>query len=392
MLTREGCLTRRQRLWNQLPADIEWVLVADPRHVQYLANFWVEPLSFSAGERAWLLLERCGKATLLGDNFTLRSRTAEPYIDDEIVIRWYDHQHSVINRDHALLQACSQISDRLYGRPGVVEAEWLPLGAFEKLGLDQEYHSVSKESAHLARREPVDLGTLLRMLRRQKEPDELALIQRCCRAAEAGHAAARQVLRAGIREWEVFREVQAAVITAAERAVVVYGDFRACPASHPKQGGLPTDYRLQPGDLFVLDYSVVIAGYRCDFTNTLCVGQPTAEQQQLYSAVMEAITAGESCLKAGTAAREVFTAVHAALAQHDLALYFGHHAGHGLGLAHPEPPILVPDSRDVLLEGDVITLEPGVYVPGVGGLRNEHNYVITATGYERLSQHVISLV
>ena len=79
MLTLEGCLARRSHLWNALPAELEWVLIADPRHVQYLANFLVQPLSFSGGERAWLLLERSGKATLLGDNFSLRSRTAEPF-------------------------------------------------------------------------------------------------------------------------------------------------------------------------------------------------------------------------------------------------------------------------------------------------------------------------
>jgi hypothetical protein len=72
MLTQEGCVTRRKRLWDALPAELEWVLVADPRHVHYFTNFLVNPLSFSAGERAWLLLERGGKATLLGDNFTLR--------------------------------------------------------------------------------------------------------------------------------------------------------------------------------------------------------------------------------------------------------------------------------------------------------------------------------
>lgn len=70
---------------------------------------------------------------------------------------------------------------------------------------------------------------------------------------------------------------------------------------------------------------------------------------------------------------------------------FGHHAGHGIGLAHPEPPVLVRDSTDTLLAGDVVTLEPGLYVPGVGGIRIEHNYLITETGYERLSQHVIAL-
>ena len=68
-----------------------------------------------------------------------------------------------------------------------------------------------------------------------------------------------------------------------------------------------------------------------------------------------------------------------------------HHAGHGLGLGHPESPIIVSDSTDVLLAGDIVTLEPGSYVEGIGGMRIEHNYLITEDGYERLSNHEIRL-
>ena len=134
MLTKEGCLARRARLWDAVPKDCEWLLVADPRHVLYLSNFMVHPLTFSAGERCWLLLERDGKNTLLGDNFSLKSRTGEPFVDEEVMVKWYDHKHSVMNRDHALLNAAEQVAPRLFGRAGAVEAEWLPVGAFELMG------------------------------------------------------------------------------------------------------------------------------------------------------------------------------------------------------------------------------------------------------------------
>jgi Xaa-Pro aminopeptidase len=391
MLTREGCVSRRQRLWDALPADMEWVLIADPRHVHYFTSFWVHPLSFSAGERAWLLLERSGKATLLGDNFTLRSRAGEPFIDDEVMVRWYDHKHSVINRDHALLQAAEQIADRLYGRAGVVEAEWLPVGAFEVLGLDQEAHSTTKERRIQARRDPVDLGTLIRSLRRQKEPDEIALLKECMRAGEAGQMRAREIVRPGVSEMEVFLEVQKASLAAAGRAGHIYGDFRACTPKQPKQGGLPTQYKLQQGDLFVLDFSVVLEGYRSDFTNTLAVGEPNSHQRHLYDTVMAAMASGEVALRAGAKARDIFTATEKPIRDAGLADKFAHHAGHGIGLAHPEAPILVPDSDDLLMAGDVLTLEPGLYIEGIGGIRNEHNYLITEGGCERLSQHAITL-
>lgn len=375
MLTEEGCRARRRRLWEAVDDDIEWLLVADTRHVQYLANFWVQPLSFSGGERGLLLLEREGRATLMGDNFALRSAAHEPYIDREVVETWYDHKHSVVNRDQALFAALGQIAGELTGRKGMVESDWLPIGA--AMLLDKATAST--------------LGTVLRTLRRQKEPDEIALLRQCMGAGDAGQLRLREVLRPGITEFEIYLEVQQAALAAAGRPGLVYGDFRLANAEHPKQGGLPTDASLQEGDLFVLDYSVVLDGYRSDFTNTMSVGEPSAAVQRLFAICQDGMAAGEQTLRHGATASEVHAAVAGPFREAGLADAFPHHAGHGIGLAHPEPPILVPDSTDTLATGDVVTLEPGAYVEGVGGMRIEHNYLITETGYERLSNHKISL-
>jgi Xaa-Pro aminopeptidase len=265
------------------------------------------------------------------------------------------------------------------------------VGAFELLGLDHEHHSVRREANDLASAGPVDLGTTLRSLRRQKHPDEIALLNECMRAGEAGMLRLREIIRPGITEFEIFREVQNAAIAAAGRPGLIYGDFRAANAANPKVGGLPTGYALQPGDMFTLDYSVVLEGYRSDFTNCMTVGAPNSDQQHLYDLVSAAQRSGESVLKAGTKASDVFHAVNKPILEAGLADNFAHHAGHGIGLAHPEAPILVPRGADVLMAGDVITLEPGLYVDGIGGIRIEHNYLITDSGYERLSNHVISL-
>ncbi|MFG0332675.1 MAG: M24 family metallopeptidase [Maioricimonas sp. JB049] len=395
MLTHEGCLARRQRLWERVPESTDWVLVADPRHVQYLANCWVQPLSFSGGERCWLLLERSGRATVMGDNFALRSAVHEPVADREIVETWYDHRHSVINRDHALLNALRKVADELNGRPGLVEAEWLPAAAVDFLPLDGEAWSLDAGDRPAQDGSngtgALDLGTLIRSLRRQKEQDEVELLRTCMRAGDAGQQRLREVLAAGLTEFEIYREIQQAAVAAAGRPALVYGDFRASTPEQPKAGGLPTDYELKSGDLFVLDYSVLLDGYRSDFTNTLCIGAPTDEQQMLFELCDSAMRAGEESLKAGAAAKDVYAAVAAPFQDAGYGNAFPHHAGHGIGLAHPEPPILVPESRDVLLAGDVVTLEPGAYVEGIGGMRIEHNYLITESGYERLSNHVISL-
>ncbi len=378
MLSQAGCLARQERLWEAVPTHLQWILISDPRHVLYLSNFLVQPRSFSRGERALLLLDRDNGVTLIGDNFTLRSAAAEFFVDHEAIEQWYDHKHSIENRDHALFRALKSVVPQLKGRAGAIEAEWLPVGALHELEISQTDASL-------------EIGSLLRELRRQKDPDEIALLKLCMQACDAGQACAREVVAAGKSEFEIFRKVQAAVQKAAGLPVIIYGDFRACNATVPKAGGLPSPHVLENGDLFVLDYSVVIHGYRSDFTNTISVGEPSEGQQKLFALCQAAMQAGELTLKAGAKCADVHAATAAPIWDAGYHDNFQHHAGHGIGLAHPEAPILVPDSIDVLLAGDVVTLEPGVYVEGIGGMRIEHNYLITDDGFERLSNHVISL-
>ncbi|MHC4875423.1 MAG: M24 family metallopeptidase [Planctomycetota bacterium] len=377
MLTAEGCAARRQRLFEALPDECEWVLLADPRHVNYLSAFLVNPLSFSTLERGMLLVERSGKATLLAENFSRRSASCDPFVDEELIASWYDHKHSVENRDHALFTLLDPVLDRVEGRPGLVEAEWLPAMAAEELGAQTGLQDI-------------EVGSILRQLRRQKEADEIVLLDTCMQACAAGHARALEVVQPGITELDVYREVQSAAVAAAGRPAVVYGDFRTTNAEIPKRGGLPTTEPLREGDLLILDYSVVLDGYRSDFTNTIAVGEPSAEQQQIFATCESALRSGQETLRAGVAAKEVYAAVSGVI---EAAGYppLGHHAGHGLGLGHPEAPILVPESEDTLLADDVVTLEPGLYVEGIGGVRLEHNFLVTEDGCRQLSNHRLAL-
>ncbi len=377
MLTADGCLARRYRLWDALPQEYDWVLIADPRHVHYFSNFWVNPISFSTCERGLLLLERSGQSTLMADNFTRRSAVADPFVDEEVLGKWYDHKHSVMNRDHVLFAQLKSLAPRLKGRRGLVEAEWLPVMAADELDLAHECRAL-------------ELGSVVRQLRRQKEPDEIELLTRCMQACDAGHAQALKSVRPGMTELELYCDVQRAAQLAAGLASVVYGDFRAVNAEIPKRGGQPTSYVLKEGDMFILDYSVMIGGYRSDFTNTLAVGEPTSNQIEIFETDKSALLAAEAVTKAGVRAADVYRAASKVLEDAGHAPLV-HHAGHGLGLAHPEAPILVAESDDVLLEGDVVTIEPGLYIEGIGGVRLEHNVLVTKSGSRRLSSHELRL-
>jgi Xaa-Pro aminopeptidase len=329
----------------------------------YLANFTVDPFSLGGGFGGWLHMRSDGHATLIHDN-RLPASVNQAHVDGRQVITWYDGQSPGHGpRQLALLQAVSAAGTedgiRVHDRLGD------PLA-------------------------PTIITTLAN-LRRQKDPDELALLRLCMRATEAGHAWARDHLRPGMTELDAYSGVNTACIQAAGHAVIVYGDFAVSPGPE-RRGGPPTKRVLEAGDLFILDYSVVIGGYRSDFTNTLVVGrQPTADQRRLYGLCQDAMAAGEACLRAGVACLDVYRAVRSVFEKAGVADHFPHHAGHGLGLTHPEAPFLVKNADETLLEGDVITLEPGLYVPGVGGIRIERNYAITSEGYERLSNHALGV-
>jgi Xaa-Pro dipeptidase len=196
---------------------------------------------------------------------------------------------------------------------------------------------------------------------------------------------------AGMTEMDVYAGILAECTKAAGHPVIVYGDFAVAPGS-ARRGGMATDHVIQPGETLILDFSVVIQGYRSDFTNTLVVGaEPTPEQQRLFELCDAAMTAGEKQLRAGAECQAVYDAVRGVFAAVGVEKAFPHHAGHGLGLSHPEPPYFVAKSEEQLIAGDVVTLEPGLYVDGVGGVRIEHNYLVTADGFERLSHHAIAL-
>jgi Xaa-Pro aminopeptidase len=385
MLTIEGCRERRKRLWERLPEEISWVLIGDQRHVQYFTNFRINPISFSADQKALVLMTRDDKAILLADNFGKRSATVPYFVDQEVITAWYTHKKSVTNRDDALCLALSEVEKIWSNETGLIEPEGLSEMTAAMVSENAAWQFAEDDSET-----PTTLGTIIRSLRRSKHADEVELLKTCMRAGEAGHRRAFEVIRPGISEFEIYLEVQRAAQEAAGVPCVVYGDFRATNATLHKAGGHPTHYRLQNGDLFILDYSVIIHGYRSDFTNTISVGAPSDKIVAQFEACRDALSAAAAILKPGAAGREIWKAASGVLESRGFGP-LAHHAGHGLGLEHPEPPVLVSESEDVLVEGDVITLEPGCYIEGQGGMRFEHNYLITNVGSEQLSQHRIGL-
>lgn len=359
-LTAEGCRQRREKLLEHIDAD--QVVISNPRHVLYLSGYWVTPLHIGGWGSPHLIIERSsGTTTLLTHNFAPNTHTA--HVDQVESWHWYDAATAAAPPLFPTMATTLHVHLR-----GTVAIE---RGVFP--------HDVYDGQT-------IDITDHILTMRRHKYADEHAMLRACVRAVEAGHRAARTTIQAGVTEIDVYNAIYAAIVAEASEPVLPLGDFASGERAH-QGGGAPTPRKLQAGEVMIVDLFPVMGGYRADFTATYAVSDTlTDAQKRLETALHVALTAGESRLKAGMRVSEIYQAVKSALAEHGYAGAFPHHAGHGLGLGHPEAPYIVPGSEETLQVGDVVTLEPGAYGDGFGG-RIEHNYAITADGYERLSNH-----
>jgi Xaa-Pro aminopeptidase len=228
----------------------------------------------------------------------------------------------------------------------------------------------------------VPTAGLVEELRIVKSAEEIALLRAVASIAGRAFDRVRSAVRPGLRERDVaflleqtFRELGAdgpafeTIVAAAERGALPHG--RA------------SDRVLERGDMVVIDFGATAAGYHSDTTRTIVVGEPTTEQARVIEAVRQAQLTSMALMKAGVAADAVDRRAREVLAGEAHA--FGHGLGHGIGLQVHERPFLSPTDHTALRPGMVITNEPGIYIPGWGGVRLEEMVLITETDPEVLT-------
>jgi Xaa-Pro aminopeptidase len=285
--------------------------------------------------------------------------------------------------------------------PLAAAAEWLTQRAAKKpssarrLGIESEHLTVAGrvQLARLLRRvfRLRETRGLVERLRMVKDADEIKRLRAAGILGASLFERALEAIRPGVKETEVAAEMQYAarragademsfptIIAAGKRSALPHG--RASRAAIPVRG------------FVVCDFGVILAGYCSDRTRTVHVGRPRIEDRRMYDAVREAQQAAVACVRPGVSVGEVDGAARKVLQKRGLAKYFTHSTGHGVGLEIHEAPRVAAGQTEVLRAGMVITIEPGVYIAGRGGVRIEDVVVVTERGCEVLAPASTELI
>jgi len=225
---------------------------------------------------------------------------------------------------------------------------------------------------------------LVEGVREVKSAEELNVMRCSAKLASEVIAEASDFVRPGVAELEVAAEIDYRL----RRKGASGPSFETIVASGPRSAlphARPTEKRLQKNELVVLDLGAILRHYCSDLTRTFFLGRAPARIRQWYKAVEQAQEAAHDALRAGVTAGSVDRAARRLLNQHGLGSYFVHGTGHGLGIEIHERPRVGRSQKQEIRAGNVVTLEPGIYVEGVGGIRLEDEVAVHADRTEVLT-------
>ena len=346
-------IERRRRtvagLLNQLKVDV--LLVSSPANVRYLSDY--------TGSNGLMLIARDQEHFFTDPRYGLEasaSITAKVHI-----------------AKGPLAIAAAGIAKRKKWKKIGIEAEWLTVGAHARL----------KDALPLGF-SLAPVGRVIEEQRMIKSPAEIEKIRRSVNLNSEAFARTMRRVKVGTRENEIAAEMEYHMhALGAERpsfeTIVAIGERSALPHS------TPTGRRLAANELLLIDMGASLDGYASDMTRMAFAGTPSRQIREMYRAVAEAQLAAIHAVRAGVTGGKVDAEARRVLKSHKLDKEFVHSTGHGLGLEIHEPPRIGKNDKTRLRPGMAITIEPGAYVGGVGGIRIEDTVLVTENGCEILT-------
>lgn len=274
-------------------------------------------------------------------------------------------------------RSADQITAELVRSEGITcvrtETNYLSVDRFGKLkaALGEEVSCVSLDGAP-------------QKLRQIKTPTEVLAIRKACRITADAFRAILPKIREGMTEKELQIELNFTMLrlgadTTAFDTIIAAGENGSLPHA------IPGDRAIRRGDMITMDFGAKVGNYCADMTRTVALGQPSDEMRKIYDTVLRAQTMCEDALAAGKNCYDIDRLARDYIDARGYAGRFGHGLGHAVGIDIHEEPRLSPACHEILQAGVVITVEPGVYVPGLGGVRIENTCLVKENGCEALT-------
>ena len=327
---------------------ITCLLLTNPANVTYTTGF--------LGDDSWAIITNRGLWLLTDSRYTEQAQKQCPH-------------SKIIKRTGPIAQAAAQLEKKLKSNKSETVENSASLAAFEALKKNLRTRIKTSEN-------------IIEDLRSIKDQSEIAAIKKAAQIAASALKKTIRHIKPGITENELagtldFQIRKLAAVNSFP-TIVAFGPNASLPHYQPAAR------KLKKNDTILIDFGARYKGYCSDITRCFAVGRPTAFYKKLVNAAEHAQAAALKMVKAGAQIKKVDAAARSVIAEHDLPVY-GHGTGHGLGLQIHEAPTLAANIKGKLKAGNVITIEPGIYIPGKAGVRIEDDILVTKTGYKILS-------
>lgn len=358
-------LNRIEQLRTKLQSEnVDVILISKPENIRYLSGFENED-----SNAAFLLITQTELFLVTDYRYSQQASNECPLF--EIIER--DRQNISLTAQFLLLLNGKPISTLAFEQEHLTFTSYQNIAkAFDKINLIPIPDWISEQRMH-------------------KAPTEITAIKKAANIADKALEQLVNFMQPSMTEKDAALELEYQMQKAGSEGlsfptILISGAKTALPH------GMPSEKTMDYGDLITIDFGAVVNGYRSDMTRAFVVGEPTDKQLAVYQTVRNAQQAGLDAVRAEVQGNVPHIAAKAVLDASEFAKFQGEGLGHGVGLALHEQPFLNQDCRIILKPNMVITIEPGIYIPGWGGVRVEDDIAVTENGFEMLTHAPRDLV
>lgn len=334
--------------------------ISRPQNVRYMSGY--------TGEDSYLFITGTEKFFITDPRYTEQAQQECP---DFTIVNWRE-------QGKTLADAVKSIIEKTSVKSFAFEGDFVTYNIYKELTLGTKAEAVA-------------LNGVIESFRSIKTPEEIHNLRAACQIADRAFERIIKDIRVGITEKELASRLSHYMVMEGADTKP-YGNILISGKRTSLLHGIPSNKTIEYGDFVLMDYGCGYKGYLSDMTRTVIVGKATEKQKEVYELEKKMLADSTAVMTAGTPAIDVYKASVEAIKDTEYFKYHYNGIGHGIGLFVHEIPFMGPRSNEILKENNVITIEPGIYIPDWGGVRIEDQVLITKDGNEVLTSSVRDLI